>query len=78
MQLKKKRILCPNCKTGRESCMVDENSPVCPYLSCYDGYDCGYYKPISMDEGAVEEIEVIEKEKKPQGIIDKIKKWLEH
>ena len=63
MQQKKKRVLCPNCKTGRESCVIDENSPACPYLSCYDGYDCGYYNPISMDEDAVEEI-AVETEKK--------------
>ena len=79
MKIKKKRILCPNCKTGKESCAMDENSPACPYLSCYDGFDCGYYIPLSTDDDAVEvieEIEVTEEKKKPLGFVGKIRKWL--
>ena len=50
---KPKKLLCPDCKTGMESYIIDENSPVCPYLDCYDGYNCGYYVPMedSADDG---------------------------
>ena len=44
---KPKRILCPVCKTGLESYLIDETSPVCPYLKCYNGYNCAYYKPVN-------------------------------
>ncbi len=47
---KKKKILCPSCKTGRESYLQDENSPVCPYFSCYNGYNCAYYVNIHLNK----------------------------
>lgn len=40
---RKRKILCPNCKTGEESYIIDPSSPVCPYFSCYNGFWCGYY-----------------------------------
>ena len=43
---KKRKILCPNCKTGAESCALDPASPVCPYFSCYNGIRCNYYVPV--------------------------------
>lgn len=42
----KKRILCPDCKTGQESLVIDPSSVTCPYISCYDGVRCSYYVPI--------------------------------
>ena len=52
MENKKKpqRIICPDCKTGKDSYLIDENSPVCPYLECYDGYNCAYYQPVNVYE----------------------------
>lgn len=62
---KPKRILCPDCKTGQDSYLIDENSPVCPYLNCYNGYNCAYYVPIT---GNI----VIENDSKDKGIIGKL------
>ncbi len=42
---RKRKILCPDCKTGEESYIIDPNSPVCPYFSCYNGFRCTYYVP---------------------------------
>lgn len=46
VKIKKRKILCPDCKTGQESYKVDPNSEVCPYFSCYNGVRCSYYVPI--------------------------------
>ena len=43
---RKQKILCPDCKTGRDSYLIDETSPVCPYLGCYNGRRCAYYVSI--------------------------------
>ena len=43
---RKRRIICPTCKTGMESYSVDNSSPVCPYISCYNGFRCPYYVPV--------------------------------
>lgn len=43
---KKRKILCPNCKTGQDSYKLDPSSPVCPYFSCYNGIRCNYYVPV--------------------------------
>jgi len=36
----KRRTLCPICKTGQESLMLDERSSVCPYLGMHNGKKC--------------------------------------
>ena len=46
VKMKKRRILCPDCKTGEESCRIDPSSPVCPYYECYNGIRCNYYVPM--------------------------------
>lgn len=46
---RKMRVLCPNCKTGRDSYLIDETSPICPYLGCYNGRRCAYYVPIEKE-----------------------------
>ena len=66
---KPKRIICPDCKTGKDSYLIDENSPVCPYIDSYDGYNCSFYESIS-GEVIVEEKE--EKEIKNQGAFEKL------
>ncbi len=45
VKMKKRRILCPDCKTGEESFRLDPSSPVCPYYECYNGIRCNYYVP---------------------------------
>lgn len=50
MKKRKRNILCPDCKTGKESCAVDPNSSACPYISCYDGRDCSYYSPLEVQD----------------------------
>ena len=44
-----RNILCPTCKTGEESYKLDALSPVCPYLSAYNGIRCPYYIPIEKE-----------------------------
>ncbi len=46
VKMRKRKILCPDCKTGEESCKVDPNSPICPYFECYNGIRCNYYVPM--------------------------------
>lgn len=52
----KKRInkqqLCPNCKTGHDSLMLDSREPMCPYISLHNGKQCPQYvpMPISREE----------------------------
>jgi len=50
VKIKKRKILCPDCKTGKESYKVDPTSPVCPYFSCYNGVHCAYYIPDAGKE----------------------------
>lgn len=35
--------ICTKCKRGRESYMLDERSPICPYMDGLYGRKCGYY-----------------------------------
>lgn len=51
VKMKKRKILCSNCKTGQESCIIDPGSPACPYVSCYDGFKCAYYVPVKNEKG---------------------------
>ena len=48
---RKRKILCTDCKTGKESYIIDPNSPMCPYVSCYNGFRCAYYVSIKNEEG---------------------------
>ncbi len=38
--------LCPTCKTGQDTYLLDNKNPFCPYLHCHNGTDCTMYKPI--------------------------------
>lgn len=41
--------ICTKCKIGRESYMIDERSPICPYMESLRGRKCGcYVKDKSM------------------------------
>ncbi len=48
---RKRKILCPNCKTGQESYIIDPGAPACPYFTCYNGFRCAYYVPVNNEEG---------------------------
>lgn len=45
----RKKKLCPKCKTGKESYMLDKHSEVCPYIYCYKNGKCAYFKPIKKE-----------------------------
>lgn len=38
--------LCPKCKTGKDSYLLDSKSPICPYLHLHDGKGCAKFKEI--------------------------------
>lgn len=42
--------LCPNCRTGLESYLLDMQSPVCPYMYAHNGKSCGNYKAMPQTE----------------------------
>ena len=48
--MKIKNKLCPTCKTGRESLLLDETSLECPYISRYTGEICPAYVPDEVKE----------------------------
>ena len=41
--------LCPKCKTGRDSYLLDPKSPVCPYLLCHMGISCARFVPLAIN-----------------------------
>lgn len=45
--------LCPICKTGRDTYLLDERSPFCPYLICHSGTACAMFVLIVKKEGMV-------------------------
>ena len=42
--------LCPNCKTGRDSYLLDGKEPFCPYIYLNNGSDCTMYKNLEVTE----------------------------
>ena len=40
------QLLCPNCKTGRESYKLDRLSENCPYIECMKDGKCKFYVPF--------------------------------
>lgn len=38
-----KSHLCPNCKTGKESYLLDKRSPFCPYIFCHKDASCSMF-----------------------------------
>ena len=38
--------LCPNCKTGQDTYLLDNKNPFCPYLHFHNGASCKMYKSI--------------------------------
>lgn len=42
-----KDYLCPKCKTGQDTYLLDNRNPFCPYLSFHNGDNCSMFKPMS-------------------------------
>lgn len=38
-----KRNLCSKCETGKYHYELDQRSPMCPYISCYNKKKCAMY-----------------------------------
>lgn len=47
-KIKRNHKLCPNCKTGRYTTLLDSKSPFCPYLVCHNGKSCARFVPIEV------------------------------
>lgn len=46
MKPKNNKQLCPTCKTGQDTYLLDNRNPFCPYLHCHNGKTCTAYVPI--------------------------------
>ena len=46
MQQENNKQLCPTCKTGEYSYILDNRNPFCPHLHCHNGKTCTAYVPI--------------------------------
>ena len=47
----KKEQLCPHCKTGKDSYLLDNRNPFCPYLGYHTGTSCSKF--VRMNEERV-------------------------
>ncbi len=43
-----KRKICPRCKTGKDTLLIDSKSPECPYLYFHNGKKCTKF--VEMDK----------------------------
>ena len=48
MNTKNSKQLCPTCKTGQDTYLLDNRNPFCPYLHCYNGKTCTMYRSIKQ------------------------------
>ncbi len=39
--------LCPKCKTGADSYLLDNKSSVCPYMHLHNGKSCPMFKEMN-------------------------------
>lgn len=46
--------LCPKCKIGQDSYMLDNHSPFCPYIQYNNGKECSFFKEIIEHKADVE------------------------
>lgn len=46
----KNKQLCPTCKTGQDTYLLDSRNPFCPYLNLHDGEKCSAYVRIKPDK----------------------------
>lgn len=45
-----KDYLCPKCKTGQDTYLLDNRNPFCPYLSFHNVDNCFMFKPMSKSD----------------------------
>ncbi|MBE5040556.1 hypothetical protein [Ructibacterium gallinarum] len=51
--MKKKKYnpqLCPICKKGRDSYLMDNHSPFCPYLHYHNGKTCSRFEELKKSK----------------------------
>ncbi len=60
--------LCSICKTGRESLLLDETSPDCPYITRYTGAVCPKYVPDDVALAMLKEKQEEDADIKTRGI----------
>ena len=41
--IENKDQLCPKCKVGRDSFLLDNKNPFCPYITCHTGDTCSKF-----------------------------------
>ena len=51
MKPKNNNQLCPTCKTGQDTYLLDNRNPFCPYLHCHNGKTCSAYEPLENTDG---------------------------
>ena len=51
MKPKNNKQLCPTCKTGQDTYLLDNRNPFCPYLHCHNGKTCLAYEPLKNTDG---------------------------
>lgn len=51
MKPKNNKQLCPTCKTGQDTFLLDNRNPFCPYLHCHNGKTCSAYEPLEYTDG---------------------------
>lgn len=47
-------LLCPICKTGQDTYLLDNRNPFCPYVHCHNGVRCTAYIPSKKYNGGKE------------------------
>lgn len=52
MEKTKEIPICPTCKTGLETLLLDRHTPFCPHIDCHKDGDCRRYEPLCEDESA--------------------------
>lgn len=50
---RKRKKLCPNCKTGKETYELDRHSEYCPYIGAYSKNKCRYYVPLKQEKKGI-------------------------
>ena len=41
-----KDYLCPKCKTGQETYLLDSRNPFCPYIRFHNGEKCSMFRQM--------------------------------
>ncbi len=49
--------LCPTCKTGQDTYLLDSRNPFCPYIHCHKGVSCSKYVPIEKENKEIKDVD---------------------